>query len=670
MGEFEYSRSDARFWRDGMEKMKALGCDTVQSYVIWIHHEEIKGEYDFSGNKDLRAFLKTVKDAGMMMFLRIGPWVHAEVRNGGFPDWIYDEGYKLRTDDPAYLACVKQYFSKIYEQCRGYLYSEGGPIFAIQIENEYRKGSDPEAADAHIRSLERIIKEVGFEVPVYIATAWGESAVGDAIPSFGVYCEAPWEFRDDVLEPLDVYLIEQNPAAVRVGEYEIGETEQYTYDLSKQKTPYITVEEGTGVQITKMRRPICTGADSAAMQLCKLGQGISAVGYYVFHGGINPDGKLSTMQEFRDLELTKTKKWGFFCDLSEKNYDFQAPISMYGRISDMGDELKLLNVFTSEFSELLATSDVYIPKDGAKRADDLESPRYSVRAKDGAGFLFINNYIRSYDLPSRSFSGFSPEGSGMTFPDFEIKNKEFVAYPFNIPVGEKILRYATATPLCILNGKDIVLYSESGEADLSFVGDGDGRVILLKKEEAKRAYKIKVGDREHLVIARGEVFSSSGKTVLRTTEQPKIKVYPELSASEFAKIGTDGIFTLLEAKEKRVEVSAKVVSEKLSGEDLECEIALTYGEGIENAYLDISFSGDNLDLYLGDKKINDRFYSGTPLEIGLKHHNFPEKLRAVISPLREDSFVYVEKKPLYRDGVARSLDSLAVYAEYEYEITR
>ncbi|MCL2084497.1 MAG: beta-galactosidase, partial [Oscillospiraceae bacterium] len=74
MGELHYSRCPRDGWRESLYKMKAGGVTVVSSYVIWIHHEEIEGEVDFSGNKDLREFLRACKDTGMYMFLRIGPW--------------------------------------------------------------------------------------------------------------------------------------------------------------------------------------------------------------------------------------------------------------------------------------------------------------------------------------------------------------------------------------------------------------------------------------------------------------------------------------------------------------------------------------------------------------------------------------------------------------------
>lgn len=82
MGELHYSRYPKKLWPEALAKMKAGGVTVVSSYIFWIHHEEKEGGYDFTGNRDLRGFLHAVQDAGLPVFLRIGPWCHGEVRNG------------------------------------------------------------------------------------------------------------------------------------------------------------------------------------------------------------------------------------------------------------------------------------------------------------------------------------------------------------------------------------------------------------------------------------------------------------------------------------------------------------------------------------------------------------------------------------------------------------
>ncbi|HEU5397228.1 MAG TPA: beta-galactosidase, partial [Verrucomicrobiae bacterium] len=107
MGEFHYSRVPEGEWRDELLKMKAGGIDIVSTYVFWIHHEEIEGQWDWAGRRDLKKFLQTCNDVGLKVLLRCGPWCHGEVRNGGFPDWVVaHKDWKLRSTDANFLDAV------------------------------------------------------------------------------------------------------------------------------------------------------------------------------------------------------------------------------------------------------------------------------------------------------------------------------------------------------------------------------------------------------------------------------------------------------------------------------------------------------------------------------------------------------------------------------------
>ena len=88
MGEFHFARYPENEWREELLKMKAGGIDIVSTYVFWIHHEEIEGQFDWSGSRNLRRFIQTCQEVGLLASVRCGPWDHGEVRNGGFPDWL------------------------------------------------------------------------------------------------------------------------------------------------------------------------------------------------------------------------------------------------------------------------------------------------------------------------------------------------------------------------------------------------------------------------------------------------------------------------------------------------------------------------------------------------------------------------------------------------------
>src|SRR5690349_18077123 len=96
MGEFHYSRYPASEWRDELLKMKAGGITVVATYVFWIHHEEVKGQWDWAGQKSLREFVKICADVGSPEVVRLGPWCHGEVGNGGLPEWPLPMGRRPR----------------------------------------------------------------------------------------------------------------------------------------------------------------------------------------------------------------------------------------------------------------------------------------------------------------------------------------------------------------------------------------------------------------------------------------------------------------------------------------------------------------------------------------------------------------------------------------------
>lgn len=128
-----------------------------------------------------RNVCKTVPEVGLSVFLRIGPFVHGEVRNGGFPDWIIErekEGMAIRCNNEEYLGYVRRFWKKVYAQVDGCMEKDGGPVIGIQIENEYGHvgGLQGPEGEAHIRTLTAMAKEIGFDVPLYTATGWGGAA--------------------------------------------------------------------------------------------------------------------------------------------------------------------------------------------------------------------------------------------------------------------------------------------------------------------------------------------------------------------------------------------------------------------------------------------------------------------------------------------------------------
>ncbi|KAG8387699.1 hypothetical protein BUALT_Bualt02G0048400 [Buddleja alternifolia] len=139
-GSIHYPRSTPEMWPDLIQKSKDGGLDVIETYVFWNMHEPVRGEYNFEGRNDLVKFVKLVKEAGLFVLLRIGPYVCAEWNYGGFPLWLhFIPGIVLRTDNEPFKAEMKRFTAKIVDMMKQEnLYaSQGGPIILSQIENEY-----------------------------------------------------------------------------------------------------------------------------------------------------------------------------------------------------------------------------------------------------------------------------------------------------------------------------------------------------------------------------------------------------------------------------------------------------------------------------------------------------------------------------------------------------
>lgn len=442
MGEMHYTRYRENLWEESLRKMKAGGVTVVSTYQIWIHHEEEEGIFDFTGCRNLRGFLECCKKVGLKVFLRLGPWVHGEVRNGGFPDWVVELGKKgvdLRSNDENYLFYVRRYWEQVYEQAKGMFDKDGGPVIGVQLENEYGHvgGYRGEKGEAHMRRLMSLAKEIGFVVPLYTATGWGGACIGDCLPVMGGYCEAPWDQSIGELSANTNYIIShvRNDALIACDHHV---EDAVTFDESK--FPYLTAELGGGMQVTAHRRPVAEGKDIGAMSTTKLASGVALLGYYMYHGGSNPKGKLSTLQESRAT--------GYANDLPEINYDFNAPIRQYGTISDNYREIKLLALFLKDFGEDMAVLPAEI-FDETIKPEDMHSLRSSARHDDTHGYVFFNNYQRRRVMDAHKDVVFEGPcgGEKVTFPAVDLPSGSYGFFPYHMQLGEAKLLSALATPL-------------------------------------------------------------------------------------------------------------------------------------------------------------------------------------------------------------------------------
>ncbi len=474
MGEMHYSRVPCERWEENLQKMKDGGIDIVASYVFWIHHEEQKGEFVFSGNRDIRRFIEICHKTGLEFCLRIGPWAHGECRNGGFPDWLQNECSDiLRSRQEPYIYYVRRYINEIAEQVRGL------PLFAIQIENELTGDLD------YIELVRQLVEDAGLHAPLYTATAWGRAKLPETVfPMYGAYPEAPWTNHIKELEPNPNYFFSLIREDGCIGSDILGTSTNITD--SRDDVPFMTCEMGGGNQITYHRRPIFCSRDIEALVICKLGSGINLLGYYMFCGGLNPIG-ITTMQE--------SKASGYPNDCPVISYDFQAPVGDMGQLRESYFRLSFIHRFLHSFGEMLAPMIAIMPDKAPSSKDDINTLRCALRSDGNSGFLFINNHIRLNKMPAHPAHGFNIAFNGKTVSfSLDIPEDSSFFIPVNISVGGLDILYAAAQPvsysenrleLLQIEGLKAVIALADGktytlEAGLNRINNTD--VVLLKNE--------------------------------------------------------------------------------------------------------------------------------------------------------------------------------------------
>lgn len=154
-GELEYTRIPREYWRDRLRKARALGLNAITVYVFWNMHEPRLGTFDFSGQNDVAEFLREAQQEGLYVVLRPGPYVCAEWDLGGYPAWLLkDHGTVLRSLEPQYKAAARRWMLRLGQELAPLQASRGGPIVAVQVENEYGSFGDDHEYMKWVRDLD------------------------------------------------------------------------------------------------------------------------------------------------------------------------------------------------------------------------------------------------------------------------------------------------------------------------------------------------------------------------------------------------------------------------------------------------------------------------------------------------------------------------------------
>ncbi|OKS88656.1 glycoside hydrolase family 35 protein [Mucilaginibacter polytrichastri] len=288
-GEMHCERIPREYWRDRIKKAKAMGLNTIGTYVFWNSHEETPGKYTFSGNNDIAEFVRIAKEEGMWVVMRPSPYACAEWEFGGYPWWLLkDSTVKVRSKDERFISAYRNYIKELSKQLVPYLVTNGGNILMVQFENEYGSYSDDKS---YLELNRKIFADAGFNGVLF--TCDGETQMPKGyLPG---YLPAVNGLEDTAM------------VKTLINKYHGG------------KGPYYIAEWYPGWFDSWGKPHAKTGIDDAAKKLDDiLSAGIS-INMYMFHGG-------TTRDFMNGANMSKTEAYA----PQTSSYDYDAPLDEAG----------------------------------------------------------------------------------------------------------------------------------------------------------------------------------------------------------------------------------------------------------------------------------------------------------------------------------------------------
>jgi beta-galactosidase len=294
-GELHYQRTPHEYWRDRLQKARAMGLNTISTYVFWNVHEPRPGVYNFRDGADVAAFIRMAQEEGLYVILRPGPYSCAEWDLGGFPAWLLaDPNIVLRSTDEKFLAPAERWLRRLGQELAPLQITRGGPIIAVQVENEYGSfGNDKE----YMKRILAALKNAGLgEAMLYTADGGDELAAGTlpelpAVVNFG-----PGDAKEEFAK-LQKFRPGQ-PIPMMSGEYWDGWFDHWGHPHEK------------------------TNASQQAQELdWILSQGYS-INLYMFHGGTSFGFMNGANWDHKNYEPDVT------------SYDYDSPVSESGDLTE------------------------------------------------------------------------------------------------------------------------------------------------------------------------------------------------------------------------------------------------------------------------------------------------------------------------------------------------
>lgn len=703
-GEFHYSRMSDTRWEDEIIKMKMCGINVVATYVFWIHHEEEEGVFRFDGCRNVRKFVELCGKHGLYVILRIGPFDHGEVRNGGMPDWMYGKPFEPRSLSDGFVAYTKRLYTKISEQVQGLFYKDDGPIIGVQIDNEYMHSAAPweittgisdewlstgTEGNAYMLRMKALAAECGLIPAFYTCTGWGGAATPDSmVPLWGGYAFRPWLFYSYKGEhPATEEYVYQD-----YHNNDVVCTSDFRPAYKPESRPYSCCEMGGGMTCSYYYRFQYPYKSVDAMANIKIASGCNFLGYYMFQGGSNPLG-------INGLYLNEGQ-------VPKISYDYQAALGEFGQVRESYRRLKSIHYFAQAFGDKICAFQTVLPEGASQIAPkDGKTLRYALRTDGKRGFLFINNYQDHFDLPDRRNEEIRLhlDGENLTW-NISIAGEENAILPFHFDMdgidlvqanAQAITKVADTYVFLVPDGMDgkfvfedavkvngldesIYICGKNLRAERFSIEKGSVHlnVLAISREMANNMFLLS-GDR--LAFTDAVVLEDANGIRLESTEAVNtIHVYPANGFDSMktikradAQINTFMGSYIIETAVRQTDVAVKQVGPTR----YTLHIPETVMDGVKDARLQLSYTGDIGNAFINGRMINDNFANGAVWEIGLK--DFAEQLKndcitVYIVPLKEGVNVNVESAMAARSEEVKrfvaELKSVKIQPVYEMNI--
>lgn len=423
---FHYCRTPKELWRDRIAKLKLAGFNTIETYVFWNYHEPVEGQADMT---EIEEFIQLVKESGLWMILRIGPYVCAEWDAGGFPHWLIAKQFPLRSDHPESIRSSQYWYDRVLPIVKKNMITTDGPVIMVQIENEYDYWKLPAQQKMnYITALARMVWNAGVDIP--IITNWVSQARENTNPAMARIMDTAdfyphWNVQKETTQALAKLRKEEPMSPVGIAELQGGWFSQYGGKLSEQQD----------------------GVNAAQLNLLTksvIERGVAFTNFYMGHGGTNFD--------WAARKVTTT-------------YDYAAPVREPGGLWDKYYAARGIGSFLDQFGPMVVR---------AGEAESVTSSNPGVSAslrKNGeSGVLFVREnanddqqfQIMFPDPATGGKPGFSIPREGK----LSIRARGMKMLPVQVAIHGGRLRYSTAEILTSGNQgarSYLVVYGEAGE---------------------------------------------------------------------------------------------------------------------------------------------------------------------------------------------------------------